>query len=112
MSETILRIDSDGADVLREDPAAVQLVSQHRWYTKQLIVVTRAALVTEMNEQWPEDDAESSVPNEDHFGFFYLEPASELQEDQDRYESDPVKVYVASGTSRTMTIWNVEEQSA
>lgn len=47
-------------------------VSDHRWYTKQLVVY-------KIDDQL--------------LGFYYLKPKSELQEDQDRFESDPVPVF-------------------
>ena len=66
---------------------AVQNVSEHRWYTKQLVVF--------------EDDYGHTL------GFYYLDPASELQEDQDRFESVPVKVFPVSGREVTVTVFDV-----
>ena len=51
---------------------AKQEISEHRWYTKELIVFKGDG---------------------DILGFYYLNPATELQEDQDRFESDPVEIF-------------------
>jgi hypothetical protein len=68
-------ITQDEADdiVYSDKPIAVQEVSKHRWYTLQLVVYR--------------DTAGELV------GFHYCDPASELQEGQDRYETDPVQVF-------------------
>lgn len=80
MSEMTITVDE--ADEIREMEAhEPQVVSKHRWYTKLLIPFT--------------DEAGALR------GFFYLDPASELQEGQDRYESDPVKTFAV--TSREVT---------
>lgn len=72
---------------------AEQEVSKHRWYTKKLIVFR---------------DSEGEVmPDDGLYGFYYLDPASELQEDQDRFESDPVKVFSVSAREVVSTVYEV-----
>jgi hypothetical protein len=79
-------ISTDEAeDLVYGDHEGIQDVSTHRWYTKQLVVFTgeRGGL----------------------YGFYYLKPASEIQEDQDRFESDPVKVFPVEAEEVTVTKW-------
>lgn len=59
-------------------------MSKHRWYTKQLIVFKRDGAL---------------------LGFYYLEPASELQEDQNRFEADPVPVFSVTRREVTTTVY-------
>lgn len=59
-------------DIVYGDHVAVQDVSRHRWYTKQLVVFERDGRL---------------------WGFHYLDPATELQEGQDKFESDPVPLF-------------------
>lgn len=80
-------ISTDDAQEHAWNAVATQTVSEHRWYTKQLIVAR--------------DDAG------DLFGFYYLNPASELQEDQDRFESDPVPVFAVVAREVTTTVYDV-----
>lgn len=61
--------------IYSETYIASQLVSKHRWYTKQLIV---------FDHEYGEA------------GFYYLEPATEEQEGQDRFEADPVPVFAVT----------------
>lgn len=61
-----------------------QDVEEHRWYTTQLVVFERDGAT---------------------LGFHYLKPASELQEDQDRFESDPVEVFPVVGCLVTRTVY-------
>lgn len=63
---------------------ASQEVSQHRWYTERLIVFKR-----------------------DHelFGFYYFDPATEMQEDQDRFDSDPVRVFPVVAREQTILVY-------
>lgn len=63
---------------------AIQDVSEHRWYTRKLVVY--------------EDEAGPA-------GFYYLDPASELQEDQERFESDPVEVFPVVGKEVVTTVY-------
>lgn len=51
----------------------IQDISDHRWYTRQLVVFTDPDLKLK--------------------GFYYLRPKTEDQEDQDRFEDDPVPLY-------------------
>lgn len=59
-------------------------VSEHRWYTKELIVIRH---------------------NGELYGFYYLKPASEIQEDQDRFEGDPVPTFAVVGREVTTTTY-------
>jgi hypothetical protein len=63
----------------------VQEVSEHRWYTKQLIAFQR-------NEG-------------ELLGFYYLKPASEIQEDQDRFEADPVPTFAVASREIKTTVY-------
>lgn len=81
----VISVD-EAEDVLEGVPLAVQTVSEHRWYAKQLVVF----------------EAPDGLR-----GFYYLNPASELQEDQDRFESDPVRVYRVAGTEVVKTTYAV-----
>lgn len=74
----------DALDIALFAHVAVQEVSQHRWYQKQLIVFERDGQL---------------------FGFHYDEPASEMQEDQDRFESDPVPVFPVVGREVVTTVY-------
>jgi hypothetical protein len=65
----------DAEDIVYGDHVAIQDVSKHRWYTRQLVVFERGG---------------------DLRGFYYLEPATEEQEGQDRFEGDPVPVFPVS----------------
>lgn len=67
-----------------ENLVAKQDVSDHRWYTKQLVVFTHPKGL---------------------MGFYYLEPASEIQEDQDRFEDDPVPIFPVVGRAITTTVY-------
>lgn len=71
-------------DIVYGEHVAIQDVEEHRWYTTQLVVFEH------------EDDL---------WGFYYLDPASELQEDQDRFESDPVKIFPVDGREVTTVIY-------
>jgi hypothetical protein len=104
----VLSIDTETAEAITHSCTAMQEVEKHRWYTRQLVVFTRDALVAEVNAASPEGDAETTVPQHDHFCFYYREPASELQEDQDRYDSDPVEVFAALATITSTIAWSTE----
>jgi len=67
-----------------EGYVSTQDVSEHRWYTKQLVVFERDGAL---------------------LGFYYLNPASELQEDQDRFESVPVKVFPVRAREVVMKVY-------
>lgn len=78
-------ISTDEADeIMWAEPLATQDVSEHRWYTKQLVVFDRHG---------------------DTMGFHYLKPASELQEDQDCYEADPVPIFPVIAREVTSTVY-------
>lgn len=61
----------EAEDIFYGDHVAVQAIAKHRWYTKRLVVFEREG------ELW---------------GFYYLDPATEMQEGQDRFEMVPVPV--------------------
>lgn len=85
-------IDTDEAEeiAMGHDPyVATQDVSEHRWYTRQLVVF--------------------SVDGE-LMGFHYLKPASELQEDQDRFDADPVPVFPVTAREVTTTVYEEAAQ--
>lgn len=63
----------------------VQVVSEHRWYVKQLIAFRR-------------NDGEL-------LGFFYLKPASEIQQDQERFEADPVPTFAVASREIKTTVY-------
>lgn len=84
---THLHLD-EAQDIADAEYVAIQDVSEHRWYTRQLVVFERDGAL---------------------FGFYYMEPASELQEDQDRFETDPVRVFPVSGREVTTTVYEVTE---
>lgn len=78
-------ITTDEADeILWGDPVARQDVSDHRWYTKQLIVYKDGDILR---------------------GFYYMDPATEDQEGQDTYETDPVETFPVIGVERTITVY-------
>lgn len=78
-------------DILYDDSRlAIQLESEHRWYDKMLVVYR------------------SSNP-EGLKGFYYLRPKSEIQEGQDRFESDPVQVFSVASEEVTITSYSVSE---
>jgi predicted RNA-binding protein with PUA-like domain len=76
----------EAEDIIYADPVAIQDISEHRWYTKQLVVFKKHGAL---------------------YGFNYLKPASELQEDQDRFESDRVKIFPVSSRKVTTTVYEV-----
>jgi len=82
-----MSLTTDEADEILDTCIARQDVSRHRWYTKQLIVYR---------------------DGEELRGFYYLDPATELQEDQDRYETDPVETFPVKGVKQTITVYEVD----
>ena len=62
-------------EIYEFDAVAIQEVSKHRWYTRKLVIYS----------------------NEDKggafWGFYYLDPLTEVQEGQDCFEADPVPVF-------------------
>lgn len=87
MENTTITID-EAEEILYDDKIGDQEVSQHRWYTKRLIVFKRKGVL---------------------WGFYYLAPATEMQEDQDRYEADPVPVFPVVAKTITTTIYGPYE---
>lgn len=63
---------------------AKQHVEDHRWFTSYLIVFEH---------------------NGETYGFYYNEPASELQEDQERFDADPVPVFPVTGREIVQTVY-------
>jgi hypothetical protein len=78
-------ITVDDAEEILFDPATrIQDVSQHRWYVKQLVVYER--------------DGELR-------GFYHLNPATELQEDMDVFEADPVPTFPVKAREVTTIVY-------
>lgn len=78
-------ITTDEADeIVWNEAIANQIVSEHRWYTKKLIVYK---------------DGESLR------GFYYLDPSTEDQEGQERYDTDPVEVFPVTGHEKTIIVY-------
>lgn len=84
----------DAEDVLdsKDGVVACQNVSDHRWYTRQPIVFR------------------APTGNRELFGFYYLKPATEEQEDQDRFEADPVPVFRVVGRDVVTTVYEKDEE--
>jgi hypothetical protein len=68
------------------DRVAVQDVSEHRWYVKQLVVFELEGVL---------------------MGLHYLKPKSELQEGQDTFEATPVPVFPVAGREVKTTVYEV-----
>jgi len=75
---------------------AQQHVSDHRWFTRQLIVFDPR-----------EAQLEGEFSDDALYGFFYDEPATELQEGQDVFEDEPVPVYPVKAREITVTKYEV-----
>ena len=75
-------------DIIDGKPVAVQDVSQHRWYTKQLVVYTTL-------------DGRL-------MGFYYLRPATEEQEGMDNFEAEPVPIFPVVARQVTTTTYAPE----
>lgn len=93
-AEPIATITEDEAeDILYGgDVIATETISEHRWYDRQLIVFR---------------DGDGPLR-----GFYYMKPATEEQEGQDRFESDPVKVYPVVAEVVSQTVYGVEKVGA
>lgn len=76
----------EAEDIVWSEPIARQVVSKHRWYTKQLIVFERD------DELW---------------GLHYLDPASEEQDGQERFTAVPVPIFRVQGREVTTTVYEV-----
>ena len=81
---TITQDEAD--DIFYGEHVAQQFVSEHRWYNRLLIVF---------------QSEDGSLR-----GFYYMQPATEMQEDQDRYESDPVKTFPVEAREITTTVYD------
>lgn len=80
-----MTLDVDAAlDIASFDHVASQVVSRHRWYTKRLVVF----------------EADGGLR-----GFHYLEPASEEQEDQDRFDAVPVPTFSVVAREVVSTVY-------
>jgi hypothetical protein len=88
MSDMTLTHD-EADDIVYSTSIPMQTISEHRWYNKCLVVFTR------------EDEL---------LGFHYLAPASELQEDQDRYESDPVQLFPVTAREVITTVYEATRE--
>lgn len=84
MSDTITHDQAEEIVAGYDGWIATQDVSKHRWYTKQLVVFS--------------DDEHLS-------GFYYLDPASEEQEDQDRFEASPVPIFPVESYDVVTTVY-------
>jgi hypothetical protein len=80
----------DAEDYVYGGHVAIQEVSQHRWYTKRLVVIDTVAGLA---------------------GFYYFEPATEDQEGQDLFEADPVPVFPVVAREITTTIYESEDSA-
>lgn len=78
----------EAEDIIYSTALPMQEVSQHRWYTKRLVVFKR------------EDEL---------LGFYYLDPATEEQEGQDRFEADPVPVFPVTASEVVTTVYEKAE---
>lgn len=63
---------------------AIQFESEHRWYNRKLVVFTQDG---------------------DLWGFYYDEPATEVQEGMDVFEAIPVPVYPVMGVKETRIVY-------
>lgn len=97
MSEPIASITPDEADEIRfgdnsqKQMVSRQMISEHRWYTEYLIVFGDIG---------------------GHYGFFHMDPSTEMQEGQDEYtlnSEGKVPVYQVEGREQTVIVWKVKE---
>jgi hypothetical protein len=72
----------DAEDIIYGDHISMQEVSRHRWYTMRLVVFERDGAL---------------------LGFYYMDPATEMQEGQDLFEGDPVPVFPVVAREVTTT---------
>lgn len=81
----MVTITTDEADeIVWGNPIAKQHVCDNRWDTTYLIVYKR---------------------DEALLGFHYREPATEMQEGQECYETDPVQTFPVRGIEKTVTVY-------
>lgn len=83
MSPQSISVD-EAEDLTYGGYVAIQEVSQHRWYTKRLVVF----------------EADDTL-----LGFHFLDPATEEQEGQDLFEGDPVPVFPVVAREVTATVY-------
>lgn len=76
----------EAEDIVFGNYIACQDVSEHRWYTRQLVVFHG---------------------DEGLMGFYYDKPATEMQEGMDTFESDPVKVFPVVAREIVTTVYYV-----
>jgi hypothetical protein len=87
-----LTLSTDEAEDVFNDALASQLVSKHRWYTRYLIVFSY---------------------QQELRGFYYNEPATEEQEGQEVFDSDPVETFPVVAKQVTTTIYEpVKEEKS
>jgi hypothetical protein len=67
---------------------AIQLVSEHRWHDRELVVFAR-------------DDK--------LYGFYHDRPATEEQEGMDEFDDDPVPVFPVTQKQISTTIYEVQD---
>lgn len=95
MSEHLTISTDDAEEIARGwQQVAEQEVDEHRWYTTLLVVFR---------------DEGDLTPDDSLYGFYYLAPASELQEGQDRFASDPVEVFPVVAKEVTTTVYERAE---
>jgi hypothetical protein len=80
-------INTERAKDLLYENLAMQDVSEHRWYTRKLVVFSQ------------------TNDNGNLRGFYYLQPATEMQEGQDIFESDPVEIFPVVAKEITTTVY-------
>jgi hypothetical protein len=84
---TTITVD-EAEDIAWGEHVAVQPVSEHRWYDKQLVVFERDGAL---------------------MGLHYLKPKTEMQEGQDRFEGDPVPIFPVKAREVVATVYEAEE---
>jgi hypothetical protein len=85
MTEETLPVQQAQDMVDLTEYVAMQELERHRWYTRRLVVY--------------------NSPSGYLRGFVYLDPASELQEDQDRFEADPVPTFPVHSATMTKIVY-------
>ena len=89
MSEPMFINAEEAEEIALFDHVARQDVEEHRWYTKQLVVFELDGRL---------------------MGFYYLDPATEMQEDQDRFEAEPVPIFPVAGREVTTTVYGPADE--
>jgi hypothetical protein len=83
LSELTLTTE-EAMEFVYDGAVASQLVSKHRWYTRYLIVFSY---------------------QQELRGFYYDEPATEEQEGQERFDTDPVETFPVVAKQVTTTVY-------